>query len=293
MIQYRKEPLARIVRQLLEEKRTPIISSDELQDLLRAIYQGQYSDRYSLRTQKTDPSDTDLSNATRRLETSRVIRRDPDLGLSFYQVLEVLEQSAEAVCCAADPFCYLSHFSAMQLQGLTDRNPIELDSRPTDSLWHQMSAEAKHASLPDVPSRKSTKYRIPEKVRDRSILLHETRHPGLYEVMGGNVRVATIGQAFLDMVVRPNWCGGIHHVLEVWEREAEDHLDDIIRVINDYPIKLPKVRAGYILDEVLGISDDRILAWRAFAQRGGSQKLDPEKPYAPVYSENWMISLNA
>jgi predicted transcriptional regulator of viral defense system len=264
--------------------------------LLRAVYLGQYSERFSLRTQKTNPSDVDLANAIRRLEGSRVVRRDPDLGPSFYQIFDVFEQSAETVCCIVDPFCYLSHLSAMQMQGLTDRNPVELTlTRPVDSLWRQMLAETKHSPSHhrQDTAYTETKYRIPEKVRDRSVLVHETRHPGFYEVMGGNVRVATVGQAFLDMVVRPNWCGGVLHILEIWEREAKRHLEEIIRAISEYPIKLPKVRAGYILDEVLGVSDDRILAWREFAQRGGSQKLDPEKPYAPTYSENWKISLNA
>ena len=105
-------------------------------------------------------------------------------------------------------------------------------------------------------------------------------------------RVATHGQIFLDMVVRPSWCGGISNVLKVWRRKANDYLDEIIDAVNEHEAKLPKVRAGYIFDEVLGVTDERVLDWRKFAQRGSSQKLDPEKPYAPIYSENWMLSLN-
>jgi hypothetical protein len=288
---------AEVVREILVEDQCPIIAARDLEDLLRKVYAGVYSDRYKVRTRKEAPSETDLYRAVQRLESARVVRQDPDFGSTHYQVFDVLEQSAEAVCCTVDPFVYISHLSAMQLQGLTDRNPTALVlTRPADILWQQMRSEAKQNAplLPDIsPSRSRPKYRFSEHVRGRPILLHETRHPGAWESMGPRVRVATLGQVFLDMVVRPGWCGGISHVLEVWEREAETHLNEIIATVNVYPAKLPKVRAGYILNDMLGITDERVLAWRAFAQRGSSQKLDPEKPYAPIYSENWMISLNA
>ena len=71
------------------------------------------------------------------------------------------------------------------------------------------------------------------------------------------------------------------------------HLDQIIESVDEYAAKLPKVRAGYILNEVMGLTDERVLAWRSFAQRGSSQKLDPEKPFSSTYSDKWMLSLNA
>jgi hypothetical protein len=290
-------PISEIVRQVLIAERRPIIASRDLEILLRRLYAGAYADRFTLRTRKADPSQADLSRAVERMLSARVIRLDPDFGQTHYQVFDVLEQPAEVVCCTADPFAYVSHLSAMQMQGLTERNPADLVlTRPADLLWQQMWDDLQQDEPPlpgEARPRRRPKYAFPDRVRDRPILLHETRHPGASEAMGPRIRVATIGQAFLDMVTRPGWCGSISHVLEVWEREAEPHLDEIIAAIDASSAKLPKVRAGYILDEVLGIADERALAWQALAQRGSSQKLDPEKPYAPTYSEKWMISLNA
>ena len=94
------------------------------------------------------------------------------------------------------------------------------------------------------------------------------------------------------MLSEPGLSGGIHHVIETWEEHVTDWLDEAIAAVDDAPKKLIKVRAGYLLAEHLGIDDPRINAWAQFAQRGGSQKLDPDAAYAPRFSERWMLSLN-
>lgn len=291
------QTLAEAVRQLLVAEGRPVLSARDLEVLLRRIYAGEYANRLGVRLRKSVPSETDIYKAVQRLLNARVVRVDPDLGLNFYQVFDVLEQSAEAVCCEADPFLYVSHLSAMQIHGLTDRSPADLVlTRPADALWRQMLEGVEQGASPAVDGRLARprpRHNFPEQMRGRPILLHDTRHPGTWEGAGPRVRVATVGQTFLDMVVRPGWCGGTSHVLETWEREAAAHLDEIVAAVDAYPMKLPKVRAGYILDQVLGIADDRVLAWQALAQRGSSQKLDPERPYAPTYSEAWLLSINA
>lgn len=286
--------VADVVRNILIEEGISIIPKSDLADLIQRIYAGDYAERYKLLLRKKNPSDIDLAGTLQRVQSARVVRSDPDFPHTHFQVFDVVEQPPEAVCCTVDPFVYISHLSAMQLQGLSDRSPTALTlTRPADILWAQMLADKNHESAAQRTRARPKKYRFPGSVRGREVLLHETRHPGKSELFGPQIRVATHGQTFLDMVVRPNWCGGISHVIEIWEREAEGYLDEIINVVGVYDAKLPKVRAGYILNEVMGIIDPRVLDWMAFAQRGSSQKLDPEKPYAPTYSEKWMISINA
>jgi hypothetical protein len=289
--------IADIVKELLIDRQAPIISALDLQAMLLGIYAGIHPGSHQSRTRKQNPSESDISRAIQRLENARVVRRDPDFKGTHYQVFDVLEQSAEVVCCLVDPFIWVSHLSAMQLQGLTDRNPAALVlTRPDSQTWRQTAETLENRNPPTQQNARplrQPRYGFPEKVRDRPILVHETRHPGRWERLGRNIRVATHGQTFLDMVVRPAWCGGISHVIETWEREAEVHLDQIIESVDEYAAKLPKVRAGYILNEVMGLTDERVLAWRSFAQRGSSQKLDPEKPFSSTYSDKWMLSLNA
>lgn len=286
--------LAEAVRYLLLKESRPVISWYDFVGMLERLYAGHYTAEFEIRTRKSKPSEEDIYRVVQRLREARVVREDPDLGPKFFQAFDVLEQPAEVVCCEVDPFCYVSHLSAMQIHGLTDRSPTDLTlTRPETTLWRQMEeADRKEALQGEIVVRRP-RYGFPPRVRGRPVLVHNTKHSGFWEAAGPHVRIATVGQVFLDTVARPSWCGGMVHVLEVWERGAEPHLNEIISRIDTYPVKLPKVRAGYILDELLGIADERVLTWRALAQRGSSQKLDPEKPFAPTFSEAWMLSLNA
>jgi predicted transcriptional regulator of viral defense system len=83
------------------------------------------------------------------------------------------------------------------------------------------------------------------------------------------------------------------HVLDCFDRHAENWINEIVEAVNATDSPIIKVRAGYILDELLGLSLDTVERWTECTQRGGSRKLDPKAPYGSVYSEKWMIALNA
>jgi predicted transcriptional regulator of viral defense system len=108
----------------------------------------------------------------------------------------------------------------------------------------------------------------------------------------GGVRVASVGQTFLDMLREPQYCGGISHVLEVFEEQAEQYLAVILKTLEREGNSIDKVRAGYVLHERLGLSHPTIESWKAFAQRGSSRVLVAGEPYSNIYSEAWCLSLN-
>jgi predicted transcriptional regulator of viral defense system len=234
------------------------------------------------------------------LERKDTLVPDEDFKAGVWRLVQSTRSaSAEDACCIVDPFAYVSHLSAMHLYGLTDRAPLALHlTTPATSVWSRMRKErmardlgSNIALINASPLNRVTM--AADAVRRRPIKVHTTSHPVVpVSLADGFARAAPIGHVFASMLAEPEVHGGIRHAIEVWEASAELWLDEIITAVDSQPTKLAKVRAGYVLSELMGVEDDRIKAWRAFAQRGGSQKLDPEAPYIPRWSDEWMISLN-
>ncbi len=66
-------------------------------------------------------------------------------------------------------------------------------------------------------------------------------------------RVATVGQTFLDMVREPELCGGMVHVMAVWREHAGERHEEIIQAVDGSASAVARCRAGYILEERLGV----------------------------------------
>lgn len=247
------------------------------------------------------PSEWDHSRARkaiRRLEVRKSITPDADFRSGVWRVVQSTRSgSAEEVACIVDPFCYVSHLSAMQRYGLTDRSPEALHlTTPARSIWNVLRDQKMAEDLGGpIESERPLLLRLGFKgeLRRRPVIVHESSHPATpVEIRGEQTRITSIGRTFGDMLSEPALCGGIRHVIDVWERNAEQWAEHIIAEVDKMDSKIVKVRAGYLLSELLEIQDSRVDSWEQFAQRGGSRKLNPDAPYAPVYSERWMISLN-
>jgi predicted transcriptional regulator of viral defense system len=285
----------KVLADTLEATGRPIVTPYDLFQQIIAIYKsGQ-----NLYLRKDIPELDDYRRLRRNLIEANIIASDRDYGHRAYRVLSISDLPADDICCLVDPFCYISHLSAMQRYGLTDRRPDSLHlSRAIAKILRQMADEKmRDDALKTALSAPSTVplsvAQHPPRVRGRKVYVFQTAHPGKsVPVRASSARISTIGQTFADMVEEPSFCGGMSHVLDVWKQHAKIYLDDIIAAVDNSHSSIAIVRAGYILDELLATNDSRIDRWTKFAQRGGSRLLDPTKPYAPTYSERWMISVN-
>jgi len=230
------------------------------------------------------------------LKNARVIGTDLDYRAQAIRVLSISDLPAEDIVCLIDPTCYVSHLSAMQRWGLTDRSPKALALTRPDRKTAAERLLAYRTEVLGEDGADSFPLSIighPSRVRGRAVRVRESKSAGSHlTIRGSDVRLATIGQTFLDMLQEPGLCGGMPHVLEAWEEHAETYLDEIVAAVDAAASGLVKSRAGYILEERLGLHHRGINRWKACGQRGGSRKLDPAEGFAPAFSETWMLSLN-
>jgi len=244
-----------------------------------------------------DPGMAQYFGIYRSLLRARVLDEDEDYNGRIMRILVAHDQPLEDIVCLADPLCHVSHLSAMQWWGLTNRVPKEVIFTRTSALESRIRLTEMVESDPRPPPPKylqPRRIRHPDSVRGHPIRIIDSKPVGNFVVVQGRqVRLATIGQTFLDMLRRQDLCGGIRHVLEIYEKHADQWVEEIVTAVDGFPKKIVKCRAGYILSERLKIQHEKIDAWKASApQRGGSCKLDPSRDYAPVYSEAWNLSLN-
>ncbi len=292
--------LTRLASALIEHvnsQSAPFVTEYQIFLLLRALYKT----GKGLFLRSPIPTVTDYRRNRNLLVKHSILARDYDYS-GAYRVLSKQNLSADDLSCLIDPFCYISHLSAMQRYGLTDRRPEALHlTAPAAPLFKTLAEEHLRKDYGDELDTLDAEYVFPLRrithpphVRGRPLSVLYTKHHGLsLPIRGSYARVSTIGQTFLDMLENPEKCGGMVHILEIWQEHAKTYLSDIVPVIDQAPKSIHKVRAGYILDEILGIDSPEIQSWQSFAQRGGSRVLDPTKPFASTYSEKWMISINA
>lgn len=208
--------------------------------------------------------------------------------------------SPAEIMCSLDPFAYLSHLSAMEYHGLTDRFPKTVYmTTPPAADWRKQAQSRMEKDLGDTLD----DYRssgLPRLIRPSLTLLghtpiefHERSQLGAFRnVAESPLRVATLGRVFLDMLREPKLCGGIQHVLDIYRKDARRYLKLIVDEIDRHGQPIDKVRAGFVITEVCRLTSPIVDGWEKFAQRGGSRKLDAENEYAPVYSERWQLSIN-
>lgn len=268
----------------------PVVTDRDIINAMLEVYQ-----EGKVRYLRGDaPSVATFTRTRTILRAEKIISRDDDYS-RLWRVNTVQDASADDITCLVDPTVYISHLSAMQWLGLTNRRPKELYlTRGDDTVWNSikeaiLEAETYYEEF-GLPLFRT---HHPNAVRGRPLHVYTTKFFGnSISIRKSFARVSSPGQTFHDMLATPELCGGMSHVLEIFDERATSHVQEIIETITASALPIVKVRAGYILDERLGVKDARVNSWTSFAQRGGSRVLDPQKPFAPTYSEKWMLSLN-
>jgi predicted transcriptional regulator of viral defense system len=263
---------------------------------LEKSYQGESLPHLTL--ESAGPAE--FSRCLSELQGTGILKSHPDFPERVFRLLGRRDEDPAEVACTVDPFCYVSHLSAMAHHGLTDRIPAKLFlSSPPANIWKEEAASRMRQDLgEDFPLYEEsgmpllTRPRL-SKINRVDIHVFHSKHRGAYKnVKGSTLRISTLGRTFLDMLRNPELCGGMHHVIAVYRDHAPTYLRLIVDELEQHGAPIDKVRAGYLLDEYLDLRNDTVESWVRHAQRGGSRKLDASAEYRPVWSDKWALSLN-
>ena len=278
--------LGEAVAKSLRRAKRPLIEDRHIWTILIEIYR----ERSVGYLRGEAPALSTLNRVKDLLRAERIISRDHDYARAW-RVNELPDVQADEAVCLIDEGTCISHLSAMQKFNLTERRPQTLFlTVSTNDQWRDL-AEMPPQSGEETLIRQRRHH--PEFVRSRELDIFQTKNfPRTTQIKSSPVRVTDISETFLNMLEHPERCGGMSHVLDVYEQHAKSYLSQIVKRIDVSEVKLTKVRAGYIITERLGLKSPMAEDWQRFAQRGGSQRLDPKAPYKPTFSENWMLSLN-
>ena len=133
------------------------------------------------------------------LKEEKIIDRDKDYG-RMWRIIPNQDKTADEVVCIADQFCYISHISAMQRYGLTDRRPEALyltqatPKSAREMIAKQITADFGNVSNDEefeVPSIPATHH--PKRVRRRPVRTKTTTHFGEWRSVRGTAsRIASI-----------------------------------------------------------------------------------------------------
>ncbi len=285
---------------LREEYTQPVISNHALAvELTRLLSQPDYAGRPIRRPENGLDRDTYLAARSALIERGALL---PETGLpsTYLRIPGRKDASPSEVMCAIDPFGHVAFLSAMEFHGLTNRLPKRLYFVTYDTAsWHRHARERTARELgPMLPAFEEAElpalhYTRIGRLNGVIVETLRTKDAGHWRNgLNGAFRVTGIGRTFLDMIQRPDLCGGIRHVIEVFEEHAQAHITAIVNEFRANGGKIDRVRAGYILNDRCGIELPEIDEWRVDAARGGSRKLDAHAAYAPVFSEKWSLSIN-
>ncbi len=242
----------------------PVISKYQFGLTVNKIYRSKFYSGEPVDLHKDFAEKADIAKHLKLLLNEGVLFPHKNLS-NIFTLLGRSDGDPEDIACTVDPFCYMSHLSAMSYHGLTDRIPKKLFiSSPPNDTWRSLAKEKMQKDLGDS-FESYCEHGLPKLVRptnmnkiDKTDLycLNSMRLGAYKNVRGRSLRVSTIGRTFLDMLRNPELCGGINHILDVFDEYGEKYLRLITDDIDKNGEPIDKVRAGYILNERLGINNN-------------------------------------
>ena len=295
---------------VLEEYPYSVISKERISEQIYIFYsEKEFRGEKIGLIRKSEASNSDYSNYISKLERAGILvsfgsdgRRylhHTDHLSNIYSISGKPEYGPNEAACTVYPHGYISKISAMSWYGITDKIPsVVRFTACSASEWKKRSiAELSQHSV--IPPSKYSQF-IPKYPKNNSsfnggfAVSSERQYQEPVKVKGSPIKVSSIGRTFIDMLRSPDECGGIEHVLDVYEEYGKKYSTLIIKELEKVGRKIDIARVGFALHKISGVSDKKLDAWQKEAQleRGSSKVLVPGVPFSPIFDEDWSLSLN-
>jgi predicted transcriptional regulator of viral defense system len=282
---------------LLDQHNKPVVNLYELTMYMYKLYSTKEFRGFAIG--KISAQEPDFRVVNRNIEeliAKNVIVQH--LGLPVYFIRSKPQPTAQQFICSVNPFSYIAYLSAMEWHGITDRIPHTfhvVTCLPfVDKTYKKKKIHQDLGNLNDLYQLMVPRVTKIPPFDNKRIQLHQIKnyHQPREISDSGGVRVSSLGDTFLDMMRKPELCGGFNHVMDIYQDLAEEHLAIIVKTVDKKGTGIDKARVGYVLEERCGLKHKVIDSWKSTVQRGGSRKLIPENDYINVYSDTWCISIN-
>jgi len=280
------------------------ISKKRLYEEIYTLYRKrEYKGEKITKIQISAPKTEQFHRYTQRLEIAGII--EPVNGKSFfhqdskfYYVSSSKKVPEFSLLCSVYPYGYISHISAMQWYGITDRIPkIIYFTTYTKKEWRdRLRAEITERISSSLSTAEEFIPTYPNSGRHftRDVQISVKKNPKMPNEVDEGIRIQDIGELFLDMFRSPEKCGGEQHVLDTFLEYAPSFKKKIIQYVDIFGTSIDKARMGFMLGSVIGVNSDKIEAWKyeKSNQRGGSRVLFPGRDFDRNYSSEWNLSIN-
>ena len=206
---------------------------------------------------------------------------------------ELLPLSAEEIVQEADPWCVLSHHSAMFRHGICDEPPNHLT---VSEFAHDDSAPLGTTAEEWIGVRNAPRRRPREALKLRVVRrrMPDSRSFGVTVDVSqaAPIRLTDLERTLLDGLKAPELSGGQLLVLRAW-RHATDRLNlsrlvGYLQRINS-PVMIARV--GFLCDE-MKLAHPYLENFRGKLPRGSSMRLAPGSPFGSRYDTSWNLSIN-
>ncbi|WP_417552580.1 type IV toxin-antitoxin system AbiEi family antitoxin domain-containing protein [Marinomonas fungiae] len=274
---------------------SPVITNADLYQILLDLYREAEFEGIKIgKISKEKPDDAIFKKKVSLLEQNGVLT--PLIDNRAYVISGKGKFSAEQAGCYLYLFSNLCYLSAMEYHGLTERMPKVIQIMIPDKENYQELLHKKYSES-YIEENTHLKYRsieIKKKIENKTFKYYKNKNFSLCKEVAdsGGIRVSSIGRTFLDMLQKPDECGGLNHVIDVLEENFETYKRLIIKEFDRNAKSIDKARLGFIIESLLDITDSKFDEWAKNAQRGGSRKLSARDEFSPYYSEKWCISIN-